>query len=387
MKRWNLESLLAVDLPDPEEARRARMINELVMWFVIGLVIYVLVGLVGWVGRLFDAGSLFVFVGLTATAFALAVYTVNRRGRLWLAAWSFVLALCMVVIAMLLMYGHRGGIPMLIPVTILAAALLINRTVSLGIALGLGGVYLLIAGLEVSGRWNAWLLPFAQPFPADLLISGRLIGIWMAAVLAWIAAGSLNEAIGTARANLHQARRRERELEELRADLELQVAARARDLEQALAEVQKANQEQAALLDALRRQAFPVIPIWHKIIALPVVGVLDAARADQMLTSLLSGIQQYEAEMALLDVTGAPLIDREAAEALIQAVNGARLIGAECVLVGVRPDVAARLVDLEIDLTGLVSHVDMEAGVRYALERLGERITSRPAPKREGRLR
>lgn len=382
MKRWRLESLLDVDLPDLEEARRARMLNELVFWFAVGLAIYTLIGLVGWIGRFIEAGPLFVFVGLAAIGFAFLVYVLNRRGRLTTAAWTFVLVLCAAVVVMLVLYGHRGGIPMLIPVTVLAAALLLNRTVSLGAAVGLGGVYLLIAGLEVSGRWNALLLPYAQPMPADLLISGRLIGIWLAAVLAWIAAGSLNEAVETARVNLRQARRHERELEGLRADLEMQVAARAHELEQALADVQKANLEQATLLDTLRRQAFPVIPVWHKVIALPVVGVLDAARADRLLTSLLDGIQQYGAEIALLDITGAPVIDRQAAQGLVQAVNGARLIGAECVLVGVRPDVAAQLVELEVDLSDLVSRVDMEAGVRYALERLGEQISSRPEKKK-----
>jgi rsbT co-antagonist protein RsbR len=88
----------------------------------------------------------------------------------------------------------------------------------------------------------------------------------------------------------------------------------------------------------------------------------------------LEGIQQYDAQFALLDVTGTPVMNEEAAEALAQAVNGARLIGAECVLVGVHPGVAAQLVDLDIDLGEIESRVDMAAGVRYALGRLHYRL-------------
>ena len=87
----------------------------------------------------------------------------------------------------------------------------------------------------------------------------------------------------------------------------------------------------------------------------------------------------YDAQIALLDITGAPVLDQEAAQALAQAVAGARLVGAECVLVGVSPDVAARLVDLGVDVSAFESRVDMEAGVRYALARLDHRLVREPA--------
>ncbi|MBN1936354.1 MAG: STAS domain-containing protein [Anaerolineae bacterium] len=377
MKPWNLERLLSSDLPDPEDARRARLINALLAWFAAGLLIYVLAGLVSWFAHLFEAGPTFVSIGLAGMFLVGLVYAINRNGRLRLAAWLFVLLLSLVVLVLLLLYGHRGGIVMVIPVIILAGAVLIDRRVSLVAAFVLGIIYLTIALIEISGQWNAWLLPYESRFPADLLVSGQVIGVWLMAMLAWLSAGSLFDAVAEARFNLSQTQQRERELQQIRADLEAQVAERTWALEQALVDMRESAAEQQVLLDTIRRQSFPVIPIWNKVVALPVVGVLDAQRADQLLTSLLDGIQQYNAEVVLLDVTGAPLIDREAAAALVQAINGARLIGAECVLVGVSPDVAARLVDLNLDLGGLVSRVDMAAGVRYALERLDERVQVR----------
>ncbi len=359
-----------IDSSGDPDIRRTQLLDVLLMWFFAGLAAYAAVGLVGWVSGLIDAGAILFFIGLSAIGLIGAIYAVNRSGRLQIASWMFVLALSGVVIILLLMYGHRGGVTMLIPVTILAAAMLLRqRGIAFIFAVALGAFYLLVAWLEVSGRWNAWLHPFAEPFPADLLISGRVMGIWLMAVLAWLSAGSLTTAIEIAQFNLRQAQQHERELEQARVDLEAQVSARTQDLERALAQVQQDAVRQQALLDTVRRQAFPVIPILDQLVAVPVIGVLDAARADQLLTSLLEGIQRYESRFALLDITGAPVMDQEAAQALAQAVSGARMIGAECILVGVNPDVAARLVDLggDIDVSDFVSRVDMQAGVRYAL--------------------
>jgi rsbT co-antagonist protein RsbR len=210
------------------------------------------------------------------------------------------------------------------------------------------------------------------------LISGRVMGIILMAVLAWLSAASLTQAIAAARRNLIQSRERERELEQMRAELESLVAERTHDLERALVDVRQGAEKQALLLDTIRQQVIPVIPIFEQLVAVPVVGVLDAVRADQLLTSMLEGVQQYDAQIALLDITGTPVVDAEAAQALIQAVAGVRLIGAECILVGVNPDVAAGLVDLGVDMSGFESRVDMEAGVRYALQRMRYRLAREP---------
>jgi rsbT co-antagonist protein RsbR len=60
-------------------------------------------------------------------------------------------------------------------------------------------------------------------------------------------------------------------------------------------------------------------------------------------------------------------------------VNGARIVGAECVLVGINPDIASKLVDLGVDLSGLTSRLDMEAGLRYALRRMHFRLERQPS--------
>lgn len=368
-ERW-----VASDLPDEEEARRARLLNVWMVAFIVSLALFSLVGLVVWAASLFRSGGWLVLFSVVGLGLAWLIYAINRSGRLVLAARTLSMSLSVAIILMLLMFGHRGGAPMFIPVVILGAAVLLRRRAALTFAAALGLIYLLVAWAEVSGRWDPWLLPSEEPFPADLLISGRVFGVLLMAILAWLSAGSLEDVLFVAHQNLRQTRQRGAELEQMRAGLEEQVRVRTSELETALARVRQSEEQQRNLLDAVRRQAFPVIPILGQVVAMPVVGVLDAARADQLLVSLLEGLQQYDARFALLDVTGAPVTDEEAARVLIRAVTGARMVGAECVLVGVNPNVAARLVDLGVDLSELVSRVDMEAGVRYALQRMHYRL-------------
>jgi anti-anti-sigma regulatory factor len=253
---------------------------------------------------------------------------------------------------------------------VLSAVVLTARWVPLALALGWATVYFVVGLAELGGLFEPFLLSAGWSLPEDLLIAGHLLGIGLVGILGWLSAGSQLDTVAEARRNLARAQSREQELERARASLAEQVNERTRDLETALLDVQEGLFEQEALLSALHQQSIPVVPLFRHIIALPVVSVLDAERSGLLLSSMLAGIEQYDARVALLDITGVPVVDEPAAAALAKVVSGARLVGAECVLVGVNPDVASQLVDLELDQGGLVSRVDMEAGLRYALRRL-----------------
>lgn len=267
---------------------------------------------------------------------------------------------------------------MFIPTVVLASAVLLRRRAALTSALALGGIYLGLALAEEAGYWQPWLLPTQERFPPELLIGGRMMALAMIAVLAWLVVGHLLRALEAAQRNLERAQQRRAELEQAQANLEQQVRLRTRDLEHALVDIQRSAAEKETLLDALRRQDIPVIPLLKHVVAVPVVGMLDAARADRLLAGLLEGIEQYDAQVALVDITGVPVVDEAAAHALAHIAQGARLVGAECVLVGINPEIAAALVDLGTDLGAFTSRVDMEAGVRHALQRVRHPMAPEP---------
>jgi PAS domain S-box-containing protein len=129
---------------------------------------------------------------------------------------------------------------------------------------------------------------------------------------------------------------------------------------------------------ALRALSTPIVPIAEGVVVMPIVGAVDEARAERMLSVLLQGITQESAEVALLDVTGVTEGDEHAAEALLRAAHAVRLIGAEAVLTGVQPAFARALVEMNADLEGVRSMATLGDGVGYALRRSRSGERQRP---------
>ncbi|MDQ2997980.1 MAG: PAS domain-containing protein, partial [Chloroflexota bacterium] len=100
-------------------------------------------------------------------------------------------------------------------------------------------------------------------------------------------------------------------------------------------------QMQAILLEEL---STPLIPITQNVVVMPLIGSIDSRRAQQVLNTLLQGITERHARVAILDITGVPLVDTQVAGALIRAAQAAQLLGAQVVLTGIRPEVAQTLV-------------------------------------------
>lgn len=106
----------------------------------------------------------------------------------------------------------------------------------------------------------------------------------------------------------------------------------------------------------------PLIPLEAKIVLMPLIGALDRGRAQQMLEVLLTGVREHAARAVILDVSGVPALDADAAEALGRCVGGLRLLGARSIVTGVRPAVADELVRLGIPLDAEV-HATLERGL------------------------
>jgi PAS domain S-box-containing protein len=102
--------------------------------------------------------------------------------------------------------------------------------------------------------------------------------------------------------------------------------------------------------DVLRELSTPLIPIADGVLAVPLIGTIGPARADQILQTLLAGISARRIRLVLLDVTGVHTVDAEVARMLVSTARAAGLLGAEVVLTGISPAVALELVGLGVDL-------------------------------------
>ena len=139
---------------------------------------------------------------------------------------------------------------------------------------------------------------------------------------------------------------------------------RAREERQKLQE--ELIQAQTATLQEL---STPLIPISDTVLVMPLIGRIDARRANQILESLLIGIQTQQADLAIIDITGVNLVDTQVAHVLIQAARAVKLLGAQVVLTGLRPEVAQTLVSLGVDLSDIVTRGTLQSGIAYGLKR------------------
>ncbi len=164
--------------------------------------------------------------------------------------------------------------------------------------------------------------------------------------------------------------RREEELQQALAEREEKAVA----LQQALDEVQRGQEKQVLLLDTIRQMSTPVVPVHRRVLVMPLVGIIDQTRSQQIMETLLHAIGYHGAEVVIIDITGVAVVDTRVAHHLIQVARAARLLGTQCVLVGIAPEVAQAIVSLGVDLSAMATRSDLQSGIEYALGQLKQKI-------------
>jgi anti-anti-sigma regulatory factor/HAMP domain-containing protein len=121
--------------------------------------------------------------------------------------------------------------------------------------------------------------------------------------------------------------------------------------------------------------AVPLIPLREDVVAMPLMGELDARRLTRIRQTLVEGLHEVGAKAVLLDLTGIPVLSPESAEGLIAAARAARLLGVQVVLTGMQARVAADLADLDLHLEGIHTERSLESGIGAALDRVQGRYS------------
>ncbi len=155
-------------------------------------------------------------------------------------------------------------------------------------------------------------------------------------------------------------------------------AATALDNAHLLEQVQRQSQEIIEVQrQALRELSTPIVPISDEIVAMPLIGSIDTARAQQIMEALLVAISRYQAEVVIIDITGVPVVDTGVANHLLQTTQAARLLGSRVVLTGIAPEVAQTIVSLGVDLSSIVTRSNLQSGIEYALALAHKRIVAK----------
>jgi PAS domain S-box-containing protein len=146
------------------------------------------------------------------------------------------------------------------------------------------------------------------------------------------------------------------------------IASFAKDITQLrkLEEAQRTQVEAviAAQSEALTQLSTPVTELWHGILLLPIVGIIDSRRAQDVMNAVLEKVSESQATRFIIDISGVAIVDTAVANHLIKITKATRLMGCECTISGVSPAIAHTMVELGVD----VGKVRTTAALRDALE-------------------
>jgi rsbT co-antagonist protein RsbR len=126
----------------------------------------------------------------------------------------------------------------------------------------------------------------------------------------------------------------------------------------------------------------PVVQLWEGILALPLIGTLDSARTQVVMESLLQAIVETGSQIAIIEITGVPVVDTLVAQHLLKTVAAARLMGADCIISGIRPQIAQTIVHLGVEINDVVTKATLSDAFALALNRLGLAVGQKSVMRR-----
>jgi rsbT co-antagonist protein RsbR len=114
----------------------------------------------------------------------------------------------------------------------------------------------------------------------------------------------------------------------------------------------------------------PVVKLWEGVVAVPLVGTLDSARAQVVMERLLQTLVDTGSPYAIIDITGVPAVDTQVAQHILKTVVAARLMGADCIISGIRPQIAQTIVALGIEFGDIATKASLADALRHVISRI-----------------
>lgn len=125
---------------------------------------------------------------------------------------------------------------------------------------------------------------------------------------------------------------------------------------------------------ALMEMSTPVTAIWEDILMLPVVGIIDSKRAQEVMNAILVAIAQTQSKAIIMDISGVAVVDTAVANHLIKITKATKLMGCECTISGVSPAIAQTMVELGIDVGTVKTTSTLKDALSLAFEATGTEI-------------
>jgi rsbT co-antagonist protein RsbR len=137
-------------------------------------------------------------------------------------------------------------------------------------------------------------------------------------------------------------------------------------------EIARINREKiAASSKALMEMSTPVTPIWEGILLLPLLGLLDSQRTQDVMNKTLSRIAETRAKVFVMDISGVSAMDTAVANQLLKITKATQLMGCETILSGLSPAIARTLVELGVNIGEVRTTATLRDSFELALRAVG----------------
>jgi DNA-binding LacI/PurR family transcriptional regulator/anti-anti-sigma regulatory factor len=157
--------------------------------------------------------------------------------------------------------------------------------------------------------------------------------------------------------------------------LDMAYAAMEKLVAERTAELRREVTERLQVQDqAAQELSLPIVPVMGApqggIIVVPLVGDSGALRAQDIAHRLPEGIQEHQAQVVILDVTGIPIVDDVVTAYLGETVQAIHRQGAHAIVAGASTAVAEAMADSGGDLSNAEIVSDLQTSLRTALNRV-----------------
>jgi rsbT co-antagonist protein RsbR len=142
----------------------------------------------------------------------------------------------------------------------------------------------------------------------------------------------------------------------------------------------KEEEMEKAKSNATTTMPTPITILWKYVLMLPIVGIVDSKRAQEIMETMLARIHSFEAKIIILDILGVAIVDSAVANHLMKISNATKLMGCNCVITGISPSIAQTLVNLGIDLKNITTRTNLKDGLEYAFKILGLEVRDKKRP-------
>lgn len=116
----------------------------------------------------------------------------------------------------------------------------------------------------------------------------------------------------------------------------------------------------------LLEMSTPVAALWDSVLLLPIVGIIDSRRAQNMMNDVLTKIGETQARVFVLDISGVAIVDTAVANHLIKITKATKLMGCDCIISGLSSAIAQTIVELGIDVGSVRTTATLKDAVRLA---------------------